>query len=315
MLFSPYLTGALAGFSDPENPDYSVVSDRFCTLKQLRRVYELYKAAIPCTQAPAQLKYGSVNSFKCRAVLTFDRIPYSTDAERWAFISGYVDMNATLRLRTEPETDLELEILSMHSPELLVDLFRFIAIPGILTDFSIIYRFTNVIDLIEKLVPDSSTYIQLKKIMFNGPERIGPCRVILRDEHAVLPTKARMSDVGYDLSVIRKHKDLCERTALYETGLVLRIPFRYYAEIVPRSSLSKSGYILTNSIGVIDRSYQGTVLVALTRVSDDAPELVFPFRCCQLIFRRQEFIDLVETLSHALEETTREDGGFGSSGV
>jgi len=130
-------------------------------------------------------------------------------------------------------------------------------------------------------------------------------------EDAVIPTKANFSDVGYDLSIIGVHSVMSPITTLYKTGIKLEIPIGYYVEIVPRSSISKSGYMLANSIGIIDCSYKGELLVALAKINQDAPDITFPFRCCQLIMRKQIFPDMVEVSE--IETTKRLEGGFGSS--
>lgn len=73
---------------------------------------------------------------------------------------------------------------------------------------------------------------------------------------AKIPSKTYDSDVGYDLSILKKAKDINETTALYHTGLKATIvEDEFYLEIVPRSSISKSGYVMSNSFGVIDSSY------------------------------------------------------------
>lgn len=139
-----------------------------------------------------------------------------------------------------------------------------------------------------------------------------PCLFVKNDHAAVTPTKARPSDVGYDLTVIRKVKDLNSVTALYDTGIQVQPPHGYYTEIMPRSSISKSGYMLANSVGIVDASYTGNLMVALTRVDREAPQPTLPFKCAQLIFRRQEYVDMREV--PALGCTQRGAGGFGSTG-
>jgi dUTP pyrophosphatase len=138
------------------------------------------------------------------------------------------------------------------------------------------------------------------------------CKIRLVDENAVVPSNVRLSDVGYDLTVIKKYKQLNDSTALYDTGIQIQVPFGYYIEIVPRSSLSKSGYILANSMGIIDNSYRGNLYVALAKISSDASDISFPFKCCQLILRRQHFMNIV-VQTDELSETHRNDGGFGST--
>ena len=56
---------------------------------------------------------------------------------------------------------------------------------------------------------------------------------------------------------------------MYDTGIQVKPQYGYYFEIVPRSSLSKSGYILANSIGIIDPSYSGNLYIVLIKIDDN----------------------------------------------
>ncbi len=132
------------------------------------------------------------------------------------------------------------------------------------------------------------------------------------DENAVIPTRATTGSVGYDLTAIKLYKRVSENTYLYDTGIQIAPPRGYYTEIVPRSSLIKTGYILANSIGVIDSDYRGNVMIALTKVDQSAPDLELPFTKCQLLVRKEE-IDFVFEPAETLEETVRGNGGFGST--
>lgn len=138
-----------------------------------------------------------------------------------------------------------------------------------------------------------------------------PCLVKLVDEKAVIPSKVRESDVGYDLTIIKVHKQLTSKTVLYDTGIQLSIPQGYYIEVVPRSSISKTGYILANNVGIIDPAYRGNILVALTKVDDSMPDIELPSRICQIIVRKQERLNFIETMN--INSTSRGDGGFGST--
>ena len=84
-------------------------------------------------------------------------------------------------------------------------------------------------------------------------------KIKIHDENAVIPTKAGDQEVGYDLTAINFVKRLGTNTFMYDTGISVEPPAGYYTEIVPRSSIVKSGYILTNSIGIIDPTYRGTL--------------------------------------------------------
>jgi dUTP pyrophosphatase len=133
------------------------------------------------------------------------------------------------------------------------------------------------------------------------------------DDRAIIPNRAGSQEVGYDLTIIEKVKDLSSNTAMYDSYISVQPPNGIYFEIVPRSSISKTGYILTNSIGIIDPSYRGTLKVVLTKIDDTKPDLELPNKRFQLIprtFISNMFdVDSVNELSN----TERGDRGFGST--
>ena len=112
-------------------------------------------------------------------------------------------------------------------------------------------------------------------------------KVLKTSDNAIIPSKTRMSDAGYDLTIISIYKSFSSKTKLYDTGIKLDIPNGYYVEIVPRSSISKSGYILSNNIGIIDQGYKGNLYVALTKIDDEMRDLTLPVKCCQLLIKKQ----------------------------
>lgn len=138
-------------------------------------------------------------------------------------------------------------------------------------------------------------------------------KVFKSNENAVIPSKAFEEDAGYDLTIISKIKDFNSKTSLYDTGIKIEVDEGYYTEIVPRSSISKFGYILANNIGIIDNHYRGNLMIALTKIADDAPEISLPFKCCQLIIRKQIEANLYEVIDNSLSSTVRDEGGFGST--
>lgn len=130
-------------------------------------------------------------------------------------------------------------------------------------------------------------------------------------DEAIAPQKAHVTDTGYDLCLIKKVKEE-NGMIMYDTGIAVQPPLGYYFEVVGRSSISKTGYIVANSIGIIDASYTGSLKVALIKVNKDAPELELPARLVQLLPRQLVHLDAVEVQD--LSGTQRADGGFGSSG-
>jgi dUTP pyrophosphatase len=131
------------------------------------------------------------------------------------------------------------------------------------------------------------------------------------NDDAVIPHRAYPADIGYDLTAIGVFKKIGENITLWETGISVQPPQGYYLEILPRSSLSETGYMLSNSVGTIDPDYTGTLKIALTKVDHTRPDLQLPFTKCQLVLRKANHYNIAEVDSH--RETVRGDGGFGST--
>ena len=132
-----------------------------------------------------------------------------------------------------------------------------------------------------------------------------------------VPTKAYSTDVGYDLLLVRKVKDINSNTTMYDSSVSVIPPLGYYVEIVPRSSLAKLGYIMTNSVGIIDPNYRGTLKVVVTKINNEAEELELPFLKFQIIVRKLYEFDFevihYNTFVYNSYNTDRGSGGFGST--
>lgn len=126
-----------------------------------------------------------------------------------------------------------------------------------------------------------------------------------------LSSHALEGDVGIDIIAIKEYKRLGASTIMYETGIAIQPEEGYYMELIPRSSISKTGYMMTNSIGIIDTHYRGTIKIVLTRMDSSLPELTTPFKVAQLIARKSIPIELEKTTT--LDETIRGESGFGST--
>ncbi|EGG18457.1 dUTP diphosphatase [Cavenderia fasciculata] len=186
----------------------------------------------------------------------------------------------------------------------------------------------NALDFLAKLY-DGSTYYNLRNYntymdlcvwcpTSGGAQSAGrdddPTFVITRtSKDAVIPSKSRASDSGYDLTIIKTVKAFGPVTTLYDTGIKVRPPIGYYMDVVPRSSLSKSGYMLANSVGIIDRAYTGSIMIALVKVDPAAPDIQLPFCGFQMIPRPIVHFQVVEVTGDMFEDTGRGAGGFGST--
>lgn len=83
--------------------------------------------------------------------------------------------------------------------------------------------------------------------------------------------------------------------------------------MLPRSSLSKTGLMLCNSVGVIDRTYRGELMAFLWNTKSEPVSVLKGSRLVQIVAPDMGWIHHVE-LVHELDSTERGEGGFGSTG-
>lgn len=235
-------------------------------------------------------------------------------------------------------------VLDNKSTSLIIDILNKLKIKYVINECSIqknnhgkcIYNyminisFYNVLDLLAILYyPNVSefdkeyysyymTLSNFHKINFNTEINelqytIPKCKYIIEDESAIIPTKAHASDIGYDLSIIKVHKQISEIITMYDTGIIVIPEYGYCFDIGPRSSLYKTGCILANSTGYIDGTYTDTIKVVLMKLDHSMPDIKLPFSGVQLILRKMTHFELIETSKSELIKTSRGSGAFGST--
>ena len=190
------------------------------------------------------------------------------------------------------------------------------------------YKNSNMIDFLGKIYAsytsdlDEAIYVNyvnnaIYNFTNNNSDEDPVLKIIKVDKDAIVPTKNNYSDAGLDLTIIKEAKRLNSDTVLYDTGIKLEIPNGYYVEIVSRSSISKSGYMLANNIGIIDQGYTGNLYIALRKINKDCEDLVLPYKCSQIIMKKQIYPKIIIRDDTEKEiknqDTSRGDGGFGST--
>jgi dUTP diphosphatase len=132
---------------------------------------------------------------------------------------------------------------------------------------------------------------------------------------AILPRRAHPGDAGLDLHATEAVTIGPGERASVGTGLALAIPHGQAGLVLPRSGLAlRSGIALVNAPGLIDAGYRGELRVLLLNTDRAAPfEVAVGDRIAQLVLIRVELPATVEV--DELPDTSRGDGGFGSSGV
>lgn len=133
-------------------------------------------------------------------------------------------------------------------------------------------------------------------------------------ECATIPTKAHPGDAGWDLYANNDepvHIEFGKRD-LVGSGIQVSIPDGYYGRVADRSGNAwKCGVHVLG--GVIDSQYRGEVKVILANLGCDEGFIVKKGdRIAQLIITKIHEGDIVVTDN--LDDTTRNNNGFGSSG-
>lgn len=129
---------------------------------------------------------------------------------------------------------------------------------------------------------------------------------------AVEPKQAKKGDAGFDMTATWvKRINLFKYQ--YGTGIAMEIPEGYEGEIRPRSSVHKTGMILSNSPGTIDSGYRGEIMAVFWKI----PFFGKPYRpgdrIMQILIKPVPKVKFVE--AEKLSETERGTGGYGSSGL
>lgn len=133
-------------------------------------------------------------------------------------------------------------------------------------------------------------------------------------DKAVIPTRAHVDDVGFDLTAIsEKIVNLKDYGYVeYDTGIAVTPEKGYYCKIAPRSSISKTGLILANSPSTIDPGYTGTITLRFKWIPDTLKYNVGD-RIGQLIVLPMPEVEIEEV--EELQETSRAAGAYGSTGA
>ena len=139
-------------------------------------------------------------------------------------------------------------------------------------------------------------------------------KIINKSTHK-LPAYETIASAGMDL-----HANLSapiilkplERTII-KTGLQIELPVGFEAQVRPRSGLAaKHGLTVLNSPGTVDADYRGEIGVILVNLSTTDFKIEDGERIAQLVIAKHERAEWIEV--QELSETSRGEGGFGSTG-
>ena len=139
--------------------------------------------------------------------------------------------------------------------------------------------------------------------------------IINKSQHD-LPSYETIASAGMDLRANITDPIILKplERIIVKTGLFIELPIGYEAQVRPRSGLAaKNGVTVLNAPGTVDADYRGEIGVILVNLSNEDFTIQNGERIAQLVIAKHERAEW--TLVQELSETSRGEGGFGSTGV
>lgn len=147
-------------------------------------------------------------------------------------------------------------------------------------------------------------------------------KIKLLHPNAKVPTKAHQSDFCYDLTCVTC-EEIAPNVYRYGFGIALELEpvhnalLGYYEmlgsfQIRPRSSIWRTGMVMSNSMGTIDINYRGELSTVMYHVMPSMPRYQVGERIAQLLI--ETTIPANFTIVDALSDTDRGTCGYGSTG-
>jgi len=129
---------------------------------------------------------------------------------------------------------------------------------------------------------------------------------------AIIPNYAHPGDAGMD---IYSNEDIIiypkERRAV-KTGISIQLPEGYVALVWDKSGMAFN-FGLTTLAGVMDSGYRGEYQITILNTTTSPYEVKKGQKIAQILIQPIEHAEVIET--QELEDSSRGDGGFGSTGL
>jgi dUTP pyrophosphatase len=132
---------------------------------------------------------------------------------------------------------------------------------------------------------------------------------------AIVPRYMTAHAAGLDLSAALDEPVEIRpgQRAAIATGLAIKLPEGYEAQVRPRSGLAREhGVTLVNSPGTIDADYTGPLIILMINLGDRPVRIEHGQRIAQMVIAPVVQAELAEV--DELPVTARGAGGFGSTG-
>jgi len=142
-------------------------------------------------------------------------------------------------------------------------------------------------------------------------KKMSPLLIKKLVDHAIVPRRSTEMSAGYDISSAEDATILPKERMAVSTGIAIGLPEGTYGRIAPRSGLAyKHG--IDVFAGVIDADYTGQIFCILYNSGEHPFVIKTGDRIAQLVLEVIKTPDVAVVLDIA--DTSRGDGGFGSTG-
>lgn len=138
-------------------------------------------------------------------------------------------------------------------------------------------------------------------------------KVLIRkiSPEARVPVYNHQGDAGFDLFACCGLTINPGETISVPTGIQMAIPAGYVGLIWDKSGIALRG--IHRLAGVVDAGYRGEVKVVLTNLGKEPFTINSGMKIAQMLIQPVQMVDIVEVDS--LDQTSRGEGGFGSTGL
>ena len=128
---------------------------------------------------------------------------------------------------------------------------------------------------------------------------------------AKLPAYAHRGDAGFDLFACVDHDLVPGEVKAISTGIQMAIPAGFVGLVWDKSGISLKG--VHRLAGVVDAGYRGEVQVVLVNLSREPYPVRKGMKIAQMLIQPVQTVEIEEAAE--LDDTTRGEGGFGSTGL
>lgn len=134
------------------------------------------------------------------------------------------------------------------------------------------------------------------------------------NKKAIIPFQSHEGDAGMDLFSVEEVILKPMERKLIHTGIKIQLPKNTEAQIRPRSGLAlKNGITVLNTPGTIDEGYRGEIGIILINLGTEEFKVEEGMKIAQMVIKPTLSLEVEEVIE--LTETSRGEGGFGSTGV